>query len=1261
MRLRAILFFVPIFLATFIIIPQAQSQSDYEQTVEAFFNNDFSKCLDMCNKAISNPAITDKQDYYAMKVFLLDAFGYKDEYLKTMQTITSLPDNYELILMGFFDGKYSAYTDYLNERMNKAYENLLNNPKTSVYSKAIANERSCELNINIKDKKKASEYYNKLGLIKNWQGVGPFENISESGYNKDFGALNHPESTYLFKNNSDFDVKWFKLIPSKFNVWTFFDNYFDIDNSIIYAQSFVSVDNDVECQVRFGVSGSFKVWVNDKLAMQEAEERNTGLDTYVSNVILRKGWNRILVQVGCSEIANSNFSLRIVDKNGNAINNLQSIETPQQYAKEAKFEFQQQENEISTAFKKQLVFKNKYINNLLYIGFLIWEQRYTEARKLSKEILDKYPNSAIATVSNMNIYRIMGNSTIHSQEREKIISKFPDFPLTLLAKYLDAMDEEKYDEAEEYLAKYEKVYNCKEELIVLKMNLASVKSNNESVFKMVEDGLKEFPDNQTLISMKLKIDKELKQDKNKFIKEIEKLVEKSYSYKSLYSLLYFYKIFGDNDKYIDLLEEVSNEYPEKSESYTDFYYHYFNIREYNKALEYIDKALEHSPNISYLFLMKAKVYKEMENKEKALENYKYAIKLNPFDYEAREEMRILENKPEVFKDFTEPNYQKIIDENKNKKYSKDDDAVVLHEETQTVLFGAGALIKKNYIVFKLLTSESLDMFNEYSVDGYTNQFVEINKAQVYKKNGEKLDGEISGTDIVFTNLEIGDAIAVTTTTKSQKFGNISNYFFDYEFYQSSFKIVKKVSSILMVDPNENINIKWAYKSYEPKIEMIDNMKKMTWTFENIEEVKEEEWTPSYVDLIDFVNYSSLNDWSVISKWYYDIAYNKAKSSIEVKDVIAEIFPSGVPSDKLAAAKAIYSYIVNNVTYSFVPFRQSGIIPQEAKDVLITKMGDCKDVSTLFVALCREIGIEATWVLVATKEYGKNNLMLPSINFNHCIATTTINNKKYFVELTSNFVPFGQITLSLDGASALEINAEGAKELTELNQNYSVLPQVLVRNINVEFDQDNMLINNNTFEKGTFSVGTRASYKDLSEEDKEKSLLTELSEMFTDFSMSDLKFSDDLENLSDSLNYSYKVTISNPFTKISNLYAFKIPFFDELEGLTVIATPKRVYPIDLSDWYYKGDLIYNINIIIPDNMKLSSIPKNISFNNSFGNYDLTFETKGNQLKVTRKINFKQTTIKPEEYLQFKELMNKIIKAETEQIAFTDKPAGKTKKK
>jgi tetratricopeptide (TPR) repeat protein len=163
---------------------------------------------------------------------------------------------------------------------------------------------------------KSNEMYAKTGAVLQWQVLGEFENISESGFDKDFGALAHPEARYAFKNKWGADVYWFNIKGAGYSNWIDFETYFVGTNSVMYAQNFCNSPREQEVQFRIGTSGSVKVWVNDKLLFQESEERDNDIDTYVFTAKLMKGYNRILIQIGSSEVDDANFLLRITNSKG---------------------------------------------------------------------------------------------------------------------------------------------------------------------------------------------------------------------------------------------------------------------------------------------------------------------------------------------------------------------------------------------------------------------------------------------------------------------------------------------------------------------------------------------------------------------------------------------------------------------------------------------------------------------------------------------------------------------------------------------------------------------------------------------------------------------------------------------------------------------------------------------------------------------------------------------------------------------------------
>src|SRR5690606_18407774 len=108
------------------------------------------------------------------------------------------------------------------------------------------------------------------------------------------------------------------------------------------------------------------------------------------------------------------------------------------------------------------------------------------------------------------------------------------------------------------------------------------------------------------------------------------------------------------------------------------------------------------------------------------------------------------------------------------------------------------------------------------------------------------------------------------------------------------------------------------------------------------------------------------------------------------------------------------------------FRQSNIVPQKPMVTISTKLGDCKDLSTLFYTLAKKADLKSELVLVNTRENGENTMQIPSTQFNHCIVKIDIDGEPMFQELTDSKLPFGTMPEYLYNSQALVIPTTNTK-------------------------------------------------------------------------------------------------------------------------------------------------------------------------------------------------------------------------------------------
>ncbi|MGN6569063.1 MAG: DUF3857 domain-containing transglutaminase family protein [Flavipsychrobacter sp.] len=131
------------------------------------------------------------------------------------------------------------------------------------------------------------------------------------------------------------------------------------------------------------------------------------------------------------------------------------------------------------------------------------------------------------------------------------------------------------------------------------------------------------------------------------------------------------------------------------------------------------------------------------------------------------------------------------------------------------------------------------------------------------------------------------------------------------------------------------------------------------------------------------------------------------------------------------AQHIYEWVQKNMHYVAFEDKLGGFIPREAADICKRKFGDCKDMSSIQVALYRKAGIEAhfTWIGTRHIPYTYEEVPLP-ITDNHMICTIKLDGKWVFLDGTDPLIPFGVPPAGIQGKEALiGIDADNYKIVT----------------------------------------------------------------------------------------------------------------------------------------------------------------------------------------------------------------------------------------
>lgn len=1094
------------------------------------------------------------------------------------------------------------------------------------------------------DFSKSNEYFAKTGALKNWLLVGEFENISESGFDADFGVLEHPEADYVFKNKRGADVKWFKLKDSRYDNWTDFDYSFYITNSIIYAQTFVNSPTDQEVEFRVGTSGSLKFWANDDLLFQEPEERNNGLDTYVFTGRLKKGYNRILLQIGSSDINSSNFLVRITDKEGENLTGLSTTNEMQTYSKDD-FKSEFIPNPTEEFFQQKIQDSPDDMENYLILAqMLLRNDKTFEAKKVLLTARKKFPKSSYLLFQMLDLYQRDDNRTVLSTYLDELKTKFPERALAQEIMYSEAKRIDDLDRCDELLQMISDREGNSINVYSKRIELAAARDNTESMMNILDAAYAHNPDVYTFVYLKSLVEKEVKKNPSSGIKILDKYTRKHFSSEAEQQLAKYYFQVGNASKGIKIYQDLVDNNSIAVGFYKTLSDIYFNMQNYSMAESYLDKCLKIAPYVGAYYQGLGKIYSAQKKNSMAIDAYKTALIYDPYDYDTNEALRTAEGKPEIFSIFKSADaYNAFAEAAPTDSFPEDNSLLVLNE-SQNVLYENGGSELRRELLVKIFNTSGVDDWKQYTISTYNNQKGRVEKAEVIKANGTKLDAQQNGAELVFENLEPGDGIHIVYKLQNYYSGKLSKQFWD-KFYLAYFFPIATSRYSLFVPDGKVFQYDVENLDLEPSIEEVDGGKIYVWERKNTPSLKEEAYMPEMVDFSPVLHISTIPNWSYVADWYSDLAYAKTKVNYEVSETVNELFADSIELTDLAKAEIIYDYIVNNIRYSSVSFIQSGLVPQKASEVINTKQGDCKDVSTLFVAMCKAQGIDANLVLVNSRDNGIRDMTLPSIDFNHCIAHTVLDGKKYYLELTDDNLPFSSSYASVNHAFVLDIPAarNQPSEATILDNSANRVKNDVFRQSEVRFDGDDMLVTRANQKTGVNASRMRNWMENMGEETRIKEMQDAVSGDFAEAKVSRIAFSKGLNTVNNDVEYEYDFRIPSVFTEISGLSIFKVPLTDVVGNLSFMSNENRKTNLELWNVFNAESYNETVSIELPAG-KTTDIPASKVYNSDYLNYALKISRKGNKIVVERSMAVLKDQVPKEDFEAFKIQCRNIIKAD-----------------
>ncbi|WP_276168710.1 transglutaminase domain-containing protein [Zobellia alginiliquefaciens] len=1110
------------------------------------------------------------------------------------------------------------------------------------------------------DWKTYNQLNNAIPAIKAWQFCGSFENLNGSGLATEYAPEKNVASKTNFNANSNGFINWYEQKGRETEAYQYYSNHSEYGGGVNYAQTFITNPTARKAVVRLGSSSFAKVWLNDVLIYENTNDGITDLDAYNVLVNLPAGTNRLLVK-SADQSGIAYFIVRITDEEGNAFNDLKYSAAPSTYQKSslAKIAPKELPHAVEAFFQNKLKQDpNNFFNTVCLVSAYLRNSKFNEAKAILQPWIEVYPESSFLRKYLIECYTKEKDYTSAKELQKNIESDDEKYYLSYIYRFEDSRELFKLPLPE--FEAFVEEFSASTDMDILKQSaklLLHIRQEDKSAVKeTLRIITEEYKDQLSILKVYLNIYSAYLNEDDRAIAILEDIDKNYFDYSALKSLASFYNKQDRKEEALALFEKRYNLVDHDNIYLSDYIAYQHEYKKYEESLPYIDEMLKNFPYSFVAMELKGTALEQSGRKKEALVWYEKSLKHNGANSALRKKIDDLSKGKDYLEDLATPDIYEFMAKTRNKGVKGNYGYNYFLDESLLQLYPEGGGKSRTRYVVEITSDSGIESLKEVNL-GLSGNY-HIRKSEIVKPNKKIVPASKSGSSIVFNNLEIGDIIYVDYESSYSSSGRFYKDHVDY-FQFDSFHPIHKNTLKILVPNGKEFTTKTLNGEVKYQKRNIDDYVYHQWeSIDQKEMTPEENYMPSLSDVASYVHVSTIGSWDDIANWYSDLVRPQIVINSDVQEAFKSIFPLG--SDAFSEdekASKIYYYIMENFSYSHVGFRQSGFVPQRPSKTIKSKLGDCKDFSTLYVTLAQMAGLKSHLVLVLTSDYGESTMVLPSQDFNHCIAKVFIDGKPQYLELTDNNMPYKSIPTSLESATALDIPnkwlkgvQKGIYKLKDIDHTATVLES----NMEYVIGEGSHQLQIESVLSGSINSHYAAIFKENNYEVVKKSITDDfksrISEDFTFDSIRNIEY----ELRSPVLKYTSDLTVNEKLDEIGSMRVFRIPAVNNAYNTSIIQDDERAYPIDYL--LYENADVYKSSYVIKlkEGERFVEIPESADYSFNKHSFKIDYElAKENELHIKIVAKTSKERIAAEDYNGFKAYVKAALDAKQQLIGFKKK--------
>lgn len=419
---------------------------------------------------------------------------------------------------------------------------------------------------------------------------------------------------------------------------------------------------------------------------------------------------------------------------------------------------------------------------------------------------------------------------------------------------------------------------------------------------------------------------------------------------------------------------------------------------------------------------------------------------------------------------------------------------------------------------------------------------------------------------------------------------------------------------------------------QPRSEQVVGDRRVyTWTGQDLERYESERFASDSNGVSQSLEWVLPNSWTRIGQWYLGHAREREAVTDSVRRTARRLVRDARSWQD--SVRALHRFVAQDIRYVSISLGIGGYQPRFPEEVMASGFGDCKDKTTLFVAMMRSLGFEAYPVVLNSS--GNVTSELPSIaQFDHVLAAyVPRGSTEYaFTDLTAELTPLEELPFGPQGEFGIVVRPDGRVDEVEFpltepaeNRNVSRFRGTVAADGTVSGEYSSLLTGHLQYELREAT----ANPMDSTQLQRVRDAVA--GGVFAGATGSDLRLTNG-RDLQAPVELRVRVEGGRAVRNAGRTALLELPVANmgrvgalvtELER----AKPRRL-PIAASAVFGWSSSLEDFELELPEGWT-AELPENVEVDSPFGTYRKRYVQEGRTLRVTREVTGKRGILPPDQ--------------------------------